>query len=327
MNEKINQIFHGTVRITEKDGFLYPFRLTEKQFEYYKEKPECPYQNATANIFMEFSTDKEEIKFSYQVYEKWDWLPNRSIYFDVYENGALMGIFELKQEGCFHYMKQSKERTVLRICLPHNAAVCVGDFDLGNYEPTPMRDRKLLVLGDSISQGLMGNSGVQNYVTHVTNHFDMEVLNQSVGGDRFSVDKVDEKLPFSPTDVLVALGTNDITWSDTMDEIREHISSMLEKLCHLYGNEHITILSPIRSFCVEEGYEAPERPRGRKIKEWPFYCKKVREEIKRQGERLQIPVIEGYELLPLEQRYFTDEEHPNDLGFALMALNFIKVYK
>ena len=332
MEKTEKQLFHGVVRVEKRNGYYYPYRLTQRQSDFFAEKADCRYAEASANIYMEFSTRQTEISFSYEVYQQWHWYPDHAwwpddaVYFGVYINDALVCLYPAEQTGRFRYSIQTEDEAVIRIALPDNAAVCVGDFDFGNFTPTEQKEKRLLAIGDSIAQGLIGNSGSQNFITHISSMLQMELLNQSVGGARFWPDMIEESLPFIPTHILVSLGTNDVLKTDSLEEIKSSVLQVLQKVSALYPSAEITVLTPIRSFCHEDAFaEAAnlvcQRSPGELRQRYAAVCR----EIETLGEQFQMRVVRGSDLLPLDKRYFSDEVHPNDLGFALMAIQFMKM--
>ena len=332
MEQTAKQLFHGVVRVEERNGYYYPYRLTRGQADFFAGQADCRYANASANIYLEFTTRKKEIGFSYEVYQQWHWYPDHAwwpddtVYFGVYIGDEPVSLYPAEQKGRFHYSIETEGETVVRIALPDNAAVCVGELDFGDYAPTEQKPKRLLVIGDSITQGLIGNSGSQNFITHISAMQQMEPLNQSVGGAQFWPDMIDETLPFVPTHVLVSLGTNDVLKNSPLDAIKSRIQQVLQRVAALYPAAEITVLTPIRSFLHEDSFadaaklvcpKSPEELRQRYV----AVCR----EIGTLGERFGMCVVPGSDLLPLDRRYFSDEVHPNDLGFAQMAIQFIKI--
>lgn len=326
-------IFKGVVSV-RRDGDIYtPLRFTQKQlnrYEGYDKLPACPFAYATANVTMEFTTTAETVSFRYLCGEIWNWWPNSDPQFDIYENGVLRIHKKVcKEGGTVEYRRQEPGAARIVIQLPHNAEIRICGFSAGEYTPVPARARRLLVLSDSIGQGLMGNSGCMNYATHLGRFYDMDVLNQSVGGDRHDPAKIDEDLPFDPTDVILSLGTNDAVSPDSWETLRSNIHSFYDKAAKVYRGKNVIVISPLYVFdfqpdAVIEAADGIDPEGWRPQSERLGIFHKVREELIRQAAEKGFRHIDGMKVVPRDRRYFSDGCHPNDLGFALFTLGILK---
>lgn len=312
------EIFKGAVSVHEKDGVYTPLRLTDKQLERYKGIPRCVFPRASAGIKMEFITNAEKISFSYIYNEIWTFYDGNIPTIDIYVNGQLSEIINIDMNGrgrkigveCL--IGKEKDKNTVTVYFPHNAAVSVCDIEIGNFSPVPERKRKLLVFGDSISQGLMGNTSSLSYVEVYARFFDMEVLNQSVGGDCYDAAAIDAGLTYKPTDVIVALGTNDAAFYNDYDLISDNMEQYLPKIQELYGNCDVTVITPPVQLVWRE-----------KDKERDELLKRIAVKAEELCKKCGFECISGAELLPQHQRFYTDDTHPNDLGFLSYAVNLI----
>lgn len=314
-NSNDRTLFHGVVDIREEDGFLLPLRFTEKQYIRYLDLPRCPYPYATAGVELDFLTDADEISFRYRTKEVWNWWENSDPCFDLYENGRFASFYPIAAEGgtvtyrCRSVEKQKR----ITVYFPGNATVEIAPISFGNAAPTAERKRKFLVLGDSISQGLMGNSASFSYAQIVKRFFDAEMLNVSVGGDCFDVSALDADNGFAPTDILIALGTNDTYFIKDHDVILPNMIAYLETVKELYPSADITVISPPWLTDAETT----------SVEQFAGICR-LTDDIRRTAERLALRFICGNDVVPHDARFFSDTAHPNDLGFAQYALSVIK---
>lgn len=319
MNEDYVGIFKGTVSVDQNEGEYMPVRLTEKQFCRYKRIPRCVFPYASAGIKMEFVTDTEEISFSYLYTAAWTHFEGNIPTFDIYVNGVLKNILPIETDRKNQWINLSvklckeNERNKITVYFPHNAAIKIKNISIGDFGTSDPKKRRLLVMGDSISQGLMGNTSSLTYAEIYARFFDMEILNQSVGGDCFDEEAIDENINYEPTDVIVALGTNDVAFYNDYDLIEVNAKKYLEKIHTLYNNCDVTVVTPPGQL----SWDKTDKNRAEMLK-------RIREFISGECVKHGFYVLRGHELLPENQRFYIDDTHPNDLGFSQYAVNLIK---
>ena len=314
----IASLFKGIVSVREENGFYMPLRLTDKQLERYRDIPRCCYPYATAGIKLDFITDANEISFVYLTANYWDWWENAQPRFDVYENGQFSAFIPLVKTGetpetVRYTCKTPGESRRITIYFPQNAEVKIGFPSFGQASPAPISDRKFLIMGDSISQGLMGNSASFCYTAMLERFFDAELLNLSVGGDCYDVTALDPDLPYRPTDVIVALGSNDVFFLKDQELITANMKTYLKAVKSMYGYADITVITPpYITNCDTDGAEQ--------------YAQNLlfSEVILAEAKELGLRTVYGENLIPHHSRFFSDNCHPNDLGFSQYALHLIK---
>ena len=319
MIETYTDIFKGVVSVAEENGVYTPFRLTQKQLERYKGLPKCPFSNACAGIKMEFITDAHEISFGYTYRSIWTHFEGNTPTFDFYVNGVFADAIKIEMDKLgeklymsFKFEKELAENKIT-VYLPHNAAVSIFDLSIGNYTLPAEKKRKLLVLGDSISQGLMGDTSSVSYTENYARFFDMEILNLSVGGDCYDETAIDEELPYKPTDIIIALGTNDVAMICDYELIVANMKKYMNKISSLYPDCDITVITPPAQLTWEE----TDIEKHKMIEDF-------RGAIRLESEKYGFLCLDAKKLLPAAQRFYTDDAHPNDSGFSQYALNLIK---
>ena len=305
----------------DADGFYWPLRITAAQLECYRGIPRCCYPYAPAGVRFEFTTDAPSVSFDYRTRTFWTWWKDADPTFDFYVDGHLRTIAKVEASegdgfrtaafGC----PADGRRHLVTIWFPCNVELLVrvrgGAF--GDAAPVHGRARRFLIYGDSISQGLMGNTASQNYACILARFFDADLLNESLGGDAYDVTALDAGLGYDPTDVIVALGTNDVCFFKDHDMITAAMKPYLAKIAEMYPDADVTVISPPWMTTWDTtGAEA--------YREMQAFTVEIRAEAARHGFRF----LTGDELIPHDARFFSDELHPNDLGFAHYALNLIR---
>ena len=321
-NEEICRLFHGALSVRrEADGSYFPLRLMPEQLARYRRYPTCCYPYTAAGIKLKLTTGADQIAFTFHCRKLWNgWLEGNPT-IDVFESGVCTHSETILPEDVNHprrveyHLRAGGNPAALTIWLPHNAELSLSAFDLGDWRPVEEKTRRFLVLGDSISQGLKGNSAAFGYAALLERFYDAELLNQSVGGDFFDPEALVRLEGYCPTDVLAALGTNDIYWVKDFDVIRERMHAYFAKLCALYPAARITAITP--PYTADCG----KKPKIDRL--FAAVAAEIAACAAEQQER-NIQVIDGFTLVPHQARFFSDAAHPNDLGFAQYALNLIQ---
>ena len=90
-------------------------------------------------------------------------------------------------------------------------------------------DRKMLFIGDSITQGWDSTWDSLSYANHVTRFFNAYSVIQGIGGAKYHDTTFDEAIDFEPDVVIIAYGTNDWTTYKTMEEARARAEAYLNE--------------------------------------------------------------------------------------------------
>ena len=286
----------------------YPSRLTERQREWYcaQSREFSDRANCTAGISLRFVTDAPVLRFSYEVIS---YCRSRNVC-DLFEDGvhtSSVRLADMQSRGEAVFARETQGQTEIEIMLPNTCGLRITEVDFGNWKPVPRREKKLLLLGDSILQGINTYHPSCALGNLLARGMNAETINQSVGGARF-VPELLEKLEFEPDSILVALGANDAFSGDAAYE--QTIPAYFERLRALYPDKSITAVTPV--FCMKlktdaalaDGFGA------------------VRALIKTEAEKNGVRVIDGNPLVPHTAKFFNEDgTHPNDLGFMQYVLN------
>lgn len=311
----IEELFKGALDF-EKDGlgFILPLRFNKAQMEKLSRFPNCPYLRATAGIILDFYTDSASIVFSYRACREWKTGFTDAPSFDVFENGILRSCISLPDlaggsvQRVEYPCRENGEKRIT-VVFPANAVVWIGDWEFGNCRGAEESGEKLLVLGDSIAQGLLANTASNNFPFIISKAFGWELLNQSCGGANFASEALCELSGYTPTRIIVALGTNEM-FTGRFSKAEINIENYFSKLNGLYYFTPITVITPIWLDCGDDT----------QTKE---LLSQIRVKISKESEKYGFDLVNGEELVPHVSRYYNDNAHPNDLGFAHYASNLI----
>lgn len=170
--------------------------------------------------------------------------------------------------------------------------------------------RKFLFYGDSITQGMSADRPFMNYASAISHYFDAEILNQAISGSWFFPETI-EKVPFEPDAVIIGYGTNELTFSSSIEDTDRRCKEYFKKIKEMYGDKKIIAISPLWRKLIANQSET--------------FFEQIKKCVKRRIKEQGITLIDGYSLVPHSPEYFADEHlHPNNLGFSFYTLNLIK---
>ena len=237
--------------------------------------------------------------------------------------------FEIYIDGLLRYTMKDTQTLSVDIDTPHGALtedahVTVYfpshkegklksiELDDGAYVRPHKFDKKILFMGDSITQGWESGFDSLSYANKVSRHFNAESVIQGVGGACFYPEFL-ELLPMDFDWVVVACGTNDFVVRENFDEFYKYMSEYMSKLSSIYGDKKVFVISPIWRVFKEN--ESPEK------------FEKYRKAIAGEAEKYGFVHIDGAWLVPPISDFYTDGVHPNSTGFSLYAENLINILK
>ncbi|OHD80616.1 MAG: hypothetical protein A3J97_06305 [Spirochaetes bacterium RIFOXYC1_FULL_54_7] len=250
-----------------------------------------------------------------------DWL-----YFDIFLDGVFVESIGsapiCARDGSFRYKPAVEEGTAHRITiyLPHNVELVIKELSYAKgaiVEPAPPPGRRMLCLGDSITQGMAARHPSSTYPVILSRTLDAELLNQGVGGyvfERESIDGFPERIPDI---VTIAYGTNDWVQRASASEFEIKCTEYLEKACRRFSSSLIAVITPLYRMDA-----STDRASGS--------FSSIGETIKRVCSGISnldidcVPlVVDGSCLVPHQARFFDDGLHPTDEGFLHIAHNLV----
>lgn len=306
----LSGIIFGAVRTEERNGWFRPCRFSKKQTDYFKRKPGYTMRAyAASGIHMDFWTDAEAFSFSYKTF----WGSSQTIHFiDVYVDDVLQihqGSSKSAVSSGRIQLNMKPGRKHVMIYFPCLSRIKISDVEIDEYtlfEPAK-KEKKLLFLGDSITQGYITDYPSLTYTNILTRKLRAESVNQAIGGAVFDAGDLDETLGFDPDMIFVAYGTND--WYHRRD-IAHVAGTYLKKLTGIYPNTPVYVILPIwRS-------DTGEQEASGAI---PF--EEARQTLRKVCELYaNVSVIDGIDFVPHCAEFFADGYlHPNEEGFKLYA--------
>lgn len=327
---KIKEITSGAVEIEETKNGVEFFRFNKEQTEFYKEHDERLYPKTFANAGVKlcFDTDGTALNIGYSVTPA----SSRRFYaIDLFVNGDYVGSADNftdvnfpEDYVHFNFDLSDKEKTFVlgggkkrvELYFPWSMAVTLKSLSLKNatFVTGVKSDKKLLVFGDSITQGYDSFHPYNRYTCALSSALNMQEVNKAIGAECFVPELANLKENFTPDLMSVAYGTND--WSKTEKEVfTERAYKFYENLRKNYKEVQILALCPIwraDSLLPKMGYAFTE----------------VKKTIEKIAEKIDgITVIDCFDFVPQDKNLFSDKYlHPTDSGFKFYSDRLIKKF-
>lgn len=302
-NKELQNFYFGAYSFEEtKDGWLQAFQYSKPQMEYFRGAFDFWYDRsmATTAKTLEFITEATKVSFDY----RFIWVGSQDS-FELMVDGLLQKIIyvkDIKEEGRIEFELPAGKKNVV-IYLPADATVLVRDLELNAPAVRPEKNRKVLWLGDSITQGYGPLRSGQTYVSVANRILNYDILNQGIGGYIYDKKSLMKMEGYDPDMIIVALGTNQYG-AETMRDVEEYY----ETLMGIYGTRiPVYCISPLWRGDNPEGIPTLER-----------FCDNVK---KIAGSYPNVRVIDGFTLVPHLPEYFLDNLHPNCLGTEVYGRN------
>jgi lysophospholipase L1-like esterase len=263
-------------------------------------------------------SDSPELVIHYHIGEAArDWA-----YFDCFVDGVLVesvGTIPIDRERrCAAvrtpgYAEPGMHR--FTVYLPHLAELFIESVeidDAAKAEPAPRPGRRILCVGDSITQGMSSLRPSSAYPVCLARALAADVLNLGVGGYVFDAETVEPVESFAPDLITVAYGTNDWGRAQSVEEIRRDCAAFLARLRKAFQDQPVWVISPIwRSDMAEP----------KTCGTFDEMVSAIRNVVVKRGD---MHYVNGLAVAPHLPEFYGDETlHPNDEGFLRMALNLM----
>ncbi len=306
-------------RFSEAEDTLYLERDAERGSKFH-DRVLC-----TAGVRLLFKTDSETLFISAETEKR----SSRTFFsFDVTVNGAYLGSLKNFDERTvpagytaaeipFPLGKTEKEFSLGRgektVCIDFPALVGVKDFSLSLSDGASLApvkpQRRLLMYGDSITQGYDALFPTHRYGRMLAEALEAEELNKAIGGEIFFPALAQEKTDFDPDIITVAYGTNDWYVSDEMHFVADS-RAFYRALSENYPEAKIFAITPI--YRKDKG---ASKPLGR----FEAIAEKIATAV---ADLPNVTVIDGLSLVPHDYTLYADLRlHPSDAGFEHYAKN------
>ena len=304
-NKELQNFYFGAYSFEERDdGYLQAFQYTKEQMEYFKGAFDFWYDRcmATTAKTIEMKTDAQKISFEY----KFLWKGSEDS-FELMVDGLITKIDyvkDVKEEGKLEWQLPAGMKNVV-IYLPADATILIRNFEIDSKAERPVKNEKVLWLGDSITQGFGPLRSAQTYVSVANRLLNYDIINQGIGGYVYDKKSLLKMPGYTPDKIIVALGTNQYG-SETMKDVEEYY----ETLMSVYGNE-------IPVLCISPLWRG-DKPEDSAI--FQRFCDNVK---KIAGSYKNVKVVDGFKLVPHLSEYYLDNLHPNCLGTETYAHNLV----
>lgn len=305
-NKELQNFYFGAYSFEERDdGYLQAFQYTKEQMEYFKGAFDFWYDRcmATTAKTIEMKTDAQKISFEY----KFLWKGSEDS-FELMIDGLITKIDyvkDVKEEGKLEWQLPAGMKNLV-IYLPADATLVIRNFEIDSKAERPVKNEKVLWLGDSITQGFGPLRSAQTYVSVANRLLNYDIINQGIGGYVYDKKSLLKMPDYTPDKIIVALGTNQYG-SETMKDVEEYY----ETLMSVYGNE-------IPVLCISPLWRG-DKPEDSAIFE--RFCNNIK---KIAGSYKNVKVIDGFKLVPHLSEYYLDNLHPNCLGTETYGRNLVE---
>jgi len=268
-------------------------------------------------------TDTRTIEIDYLVEENgfpYSW-PTQ---FDVFINGEkqtappTIRTKKLKSYTWSYTLPESApENNRLTVMFPPSVGFAITDIRLneGSRSESVELPKKLLAIGDSITEGSQCDSPAATFTAQVSMAYDMELLNQGVGSSSFNSEIVvaGDFKGFTPDLILFAWGINSLSTDRNYlsTEIPKNITAIQAK----FPDAKIIALTPIWRHRIS----APEQ--DQLLLDYIEFLKSIYSNYP------EITVIDCYDFVTHDASRYNRSDlliHPNTLGHTEYGVNLIK---
>ncbi len=306
----LKKFIKGALTIREEGAYLCPLKYEEAQIEQFRQADKGWHWRSqfSSGTRIELLTDATEIRLDYYATD----FSSSDNTFDLYVDGVLNCVHKVKKFNFDRAIYNVREGwKLVQIYLPTDCHIGIKNFNInGAYKSVKDKGQKVLIIGDSITQGygtFMSGASYANVLQRKTGY---NIVAQGIGGLPFK-DCVLYKGEYEPDKIIVSLGTNYYEAVDIYDYENE-VKDFFKKLNELWGDKEIIYISPLwRDNDV--------------IWDRFLWCREVatNEALKYEN----ITVIDGFDLVPHVHECYHDKIHPNAYGCELLANNLAFIFK
>ena len=327
--EQIRAVTTGAVEIVQEMDGIHFYRFTREQMTFSQPQIKNLEQKriSTAGIKLSFRTDSKSLSMRTKM------LPGsgRKYYsLDVTVNGELVGVMdnfshlnlppnhaeypyeELGTDKAAFSLGEGVKHVCIHLPWSYGAVLQEITLDDGSLLEPVIPNKKLLALGDSITQGYDAQRPSNRYIAKLAQALNAQEFNKAIGGAITFPELVLTAEAFVPDYIVIAYGSNDWGYSTTPRFCSDYRAT-LENLRTHYPDTPIFALTPVwrknaDDFCAMGMLLDVEE-----------YIKEIAREFS------DVFVISCFHAIPHEEHYFGDLRlHPNDAGFNC---HFQTVYK
>lgn len=314
-NNSLKKLIKGACYFEINNGYLDAYKYSKAQLDLIKEQicDKCWWDRATftPGIRIEIETNSDFISFDYKI-PYGNQLSARSNSLDVWVDGVLYSIFRTEALKGNFKIDLPKGNKMVVIYLPNDCRFSIKNFTIdGNYKSVKTKGQRVLVIGDSITQGYGPLFSSGSYFNALQRKCGYDMLDQGIGGYRCEARDLIYIDGFNPDKVMVFLGTNYYDAPDLYDYEKGTVD-FYKRLNELYPDKEILAISPLWR------NDEPDRERL-------SWCIDI---IRRECAKYEnITLIDGFTLVPNVDDCFCDRLHPNKYGCEILANNIYNTMK
>lgn len=321
--DKLREITLGVIRIEEENGYFLLRRFTSNQEKIISERIGTSRMFCTASVKLEFYTKGGEISFRFRTipgtqreYYSIDLLTDGIYRYNLAEE-------KLTEDGLFSYVVPfSDEYKRITIYLPTTARMDIRDINLPDDILPHRRDKKMLILGDSLNHGYYPDHFQNTYANIISDEFDLNAINQAIGGDCYNYTNL-EKLDFNPEFILVSCGLND--WASGKFGNGENADLYYKTLREMWPDTIVYIIIPPRVIKLEKGGKNDDLLYESDSSEKKLTRDGVRNVLCELSKKHRLTAIRAEDFIPqYKECFYKDEVHMTDLGNTIFAYKIIK---
>lgn len=308
--KQICDITLGALEIYRDEDGVYRFkRMTDRQAEeFVRENAEfAPKTSATSGVRFDFYTDASYVSFKFEnvkIGSSRNWYS-----FDLLINGKLSQTIQkdITDTAGEIYQKLDGKYNRVQLFLPCIANGGIASVELNDgAQIVPAEPAlKMLVLGDSITQGYDAHMSSCCYANLMAQMLDAEIINQAIGGAKFYKEQLEYTGHYDA--ITVAYGTNDWSARPDFETFCSHCDEYFKTLSEIYPDAKKFAILPI----WRKNWRT-EKPTGNF-----FTCRKAIADF---ASKYGVIPLESVDYVPHDSTFFEDLSlHPNDIGFVSYA--------
>lgn len=314
--ESLKKLVKGACYYEIERGYLTAFKYCKAQLDLMNQEGYDEFWrdrgSFSAGIRLEIKTDSNFISFDYRATGGTS-LQDRSNSVDVWVDGVLYSVLTPEERRGSIRIELPKGEKAVCVYFPCDCQFAIKNFTIeGRYKSVKDKGQRVLVIGDSITQGYGPVFSSGSYFNELQRLTGYNMLNQGIGGYRCEPQDLMYVEGFKPDKIITFLGTN---WYDAPDmyDYEKATVEFYKRLTELYPDKQILAVSPL--WRGDDGFN-PERF---------HWCVEI---VKRECKKYKnITPVDGFSLVPHVLPCYCDKLHPNEYGCLMLASNLHKEMK
>lgn len=303
----IQSVTTGALLFTENMNGLLMNKCTAHQIKLWENLGYSKQVHSSSGIRLDFLTDSKNFLFKASVGKTFELRVNGETRL-ITKNGELSAVLD----------NSAGENRITVIFPNHEVDVTVSQvlIDDGASLSAVEYDKKVLFLGDSITQGYTAQTDSCSYANRLATMLNSNTVIQGISGAKFEPTTIDPNLNFDPDYIFVAFGTNDWSWGrKDFETFSSYAKDFFETLAQTFPKAKIIAITPI--------WRKDNQPSA--VGEFEA----ARAEIAKLATQAGAFVVDGIDLVPHESQFYADSNclHPNDAGFEHYANNLYEAIK